>query len=172
MAEHSLAQPAPTPATPREIIAERIDVETARLRERRPHLDRRIERATNLLVAHLSSPGAVIRVRVGAGDPRFLVASLNDRGAVYTVNPGSWACSCPDFHRNNSPCKHAICCFVLWRLAQCGRSYGAVNRREVVGCPICRNGIVHVGQAFVNRENGEIRERTLALPCKRCGGTG
>lgn len=171
MDRDSVAQPAPTLTTPQEALVEYIEQELSRLRQRRPQLDRRIERATNLLVVHLSSPGSVIRVRVGAGAPRFLVASLNDREAVYSVDPETWSCSCPDFHRNNFPCKHAICCYVLWRVAQYDRSCGAVSRRNP-GCRACRDGIVYVGQAFVNRETGEVRERTLALPCRSCKGAG
>jgi len=30
---------------------------------------------------------------------------------------------------------------------------------------------VYVRQEFVNRKTGEVKERKVAIPCKRCGGT-
>ncbi len=170
MAEHSLAQHTRTAPTTQEAIVECIEQELSRLRQRRPHLDRRIERATNLLVVHLSSPGSVIRVRVGAGGPRFLVASLSDRGAVYSVDPETWSCSCPAAHRYEGPCKHALSAYVLWRVAQPDRSHGTVVRRDPVGCPVCENGLVRRTESYVNATTGELKERTLSLPCRACGG--
>lgn len=166
----SVAQPAPTPTTPREAIVECIEQELSRLRQRRPHLDRRIERATNLLVVHLSSPSSVIRIRVGAGGPRFLVASLNDRGAVYSVDPETWSCSCPAAHRYKGPCKHVLSAYVLWRVAQPDRSHDTVVRQDSDGCPVCENGLVRRTENYVNTTTGELKERTLSLPCRACGG--
>lgn len=98
-------------------VAEAVERELDRLRAARPHLSARIERAGNILVAHLSCKGSgqrVIRVRVGAGgQARFLVHGSG--GAVYTVDPVGWQCSCPDAHRRGKGCKHALACWVLWR---------------------------------------------------------
>ncbi len=97
-------------------IAERIEQELDRLRAARPALAARIDRAGNILVTHLSCRRSnVIRVRVGADGPRFLVSSASSKGAVYVVDPASWACSCPDAHRHGRGCKHALACWALWR---------------------------------------------------------
>ena len=107
---------APTLAGERlETIAERVERELDRLRERRPHLAPRISRAENILVTHLSCRRQrVIRVRVGRDDrARFLVSG--SEGAVYVVDPASWSCTCPDHHRRGIVCKHSIACWALWR---------------------------------------------------------
>jgi hypothetical protein len=107
---------------PLEHIAERAEREISRLRDMRPALSARIDRAATILVMQLSSPrrAKAMRVRVGADGPRFLVASgsASSAGAVYVVDPHTWSCTCPDHHRRNgSACKHAIACYVLWRCA-------------------------------------------------------
>jgi hypothetical protein len=106
-----------------ERLAERAEEEISRLRQIRPALSSRIDRAATILVMHLSSPRSLktMRVRVGAGGPRFLVASgsTSSAGAVYVVDPHTWSCSCPDYHRRNGgACKHAIAAYVLWRCAR------------------------------------------------------
>lgn len=162
-----------TPTNPREAIAERIEEEIKRLREKRPHLEARIKRAEHIVTAHLASRPRmqIVRARLdAAGRCRFLVRSLTSSGAVYIVYPGDWSCSCPDFHRTSVGCKHALACWVLWRVAQPSRSASTVTRQEAVGCNVCWDGIVYIGQQFVNRKTGEVRKRTLALPCKSCGG--
>ncbi len=37
---------------------------------------------------------------------------------MYVVNPASWDCSCPDAHRRGKGCKHALACYVLWRVSR------------------------------------------------------
>jgi hypothetical protein len=106
-----------------ESIAERAEEEISRLRQIRPALSARTDRAASILVMHLSSPRSskTMRVRVGAGGPRFLVASgsASSAGAVYVVDPHTWSCTCPDYHRRNGgACKHAIAAYVLWRCAR------------------------------------------------------
>ncbi len=101
-------------------IAERIEQELDRLRRfadaARPALATRIDRAGDILVTHLSCRRSnVIRVRVGADGPRFLVSSASSGGAVYVVDPASWSCSCPDHHRRGAVCKHALACWALGR---------------------------------------------------------
>ncbi len=97
-------------------IAERIEQELDRLRAARPALAARIDRAGNILVTHLSCRRSnVIRVRVGADSPRFLVSSASSKGAVYVVDPANWSCSCPDHHRRGAVCKHALACWALGR---------------------------------------------------------
>jgi hypothetical protein len=142
----SLAQPA-QPSTPGSVL-ERIEEEIHRLREKRPYLDDIIDRATNILLTHLSCPRQrVIRVRVGLdGRPKFLVASLNERGATYVINPLLWACSCPAFHRRGRPCKHSLAAYVLWRAAQ------PVARKRT--CSSCA-GRFPVGQMIEVQEEHE-----------------
>src|SRR5215210_1098373 len=111
VANDSLAQPAPTPPTPRKEIAECIEVEIERLREKRPHLDAKIKRAEHIITAHLAGRPRtqIVRARLNsAGRCRFLVRSLTSSGAVYTVYPGAWSCSCPAYHRTSVICKHSI----------------------------------------------------------------
>ncbi len=110
-----IAQPARTTSTSLDEIADRIEEEIAHLRAKRPHLEDRIDRASHILLTHLSCPRQrVIRFRIGAnGRGSFLVNG--SRGAVYTVDPSSWTCSCPDHHRRDAICKHAISCWLLMR---------------------------------------------------------
>lgn len=162
MQDKSTASPAP-PSTPKEVLADRIEAELDRLRVARPHLEARIARATNILLLQLSSPprSRPIRCRIGAMGPRFLVASGTSRGAVYTVNPKVWACSCPDVHRTGKKgCKHALAAFVLWRLA-------AAKDRPCA----CIDGWVFVGHTeLVHEDTGEVVESFDRIPCRRCGG--
>jgi hypothetical protein len=113
---------------PLEHIAERAEREISRLRQLRPALSERIDRAATILVMQLSSPrrSKAMRVRIGTDGPRFLVASgsASSAGAVHVVDPHTWSCTCPDHHRRNgAACKHAIACYVLWRCA-CGEASG------------------------------------------------
>src|SRR4051794_22464119 len=106
------------PFTPLELLAERIEAEVVRLRERRPALTDRLDRATGIIVQHLARPRSrIIRVRVGttSGRCRYLVSSISSTGAVYVVDPGDWSCSCPDAHRRGKGCKHSLACYLLWQ---------------------------------------------------------
>ncbi len=136
-----IAQPA-HPSTP-EQLAERIEEVIAHLREKRPHLEDRIDRASNLLVVHLSCPSSrTIRVRIAAnGRGSFLVNGSG--GAVYVVNPSDWSCTCPDHHRRGAACKHALACYLLNRAAQ----PVGVRLRECDGCQ----------QTFARRDLVEVQ---------------
>jgi hypothetical protein len=99
-----------------EAIAVRIEQELARVRAARPALASRIARAEGIVVTHLSCKRKrVIRVRSNADGARFLVSG--SKGAVYVVNPGDWACTCPDHHRRGGGCKHALACWALAKAA-------------------------------------------------------
>ncbi len=109
---------APRPSTTLELRAQRIEREVARLKEARPELVGRIDRAVTILVVHLSSPprSRPLRCRVrGDGRSVLLVSSLSSTGAVYLVEPGTWQCSCPDFHRGSTGvCKRGLAGWILW----------------------------------------------------------
>lgn len=124
MSTESVAQPAPaTTPTPEAVNAllDRIEAEIERLKRARPGLEARITKASNILVAHLAGRPAmpIVRVRISkTGRPRFLFTSLTGNGAVYTVDPVSWSCSCPDHQRRDAACKHGLAAYVLARVAQ------------------------------------------------------
>jgi hypothetical protein len=143
----SLARPAPKPF-PSEVLLDRIELEIGRLQEKRPALDARIDRAANILVTHLACPRQrVIRVRLRGGHARFLVNGSG--GGVYVVDPLSWSCSCPDFHRADlGACKHSICCFILWRVSRLAR-----------GLQFCHS----CGEKFPSRELTEVQEAHESL---------
>jgi hypothetical protein len=143
-------------------IAEALEEEIARLKEFRPSLKERIDRASHLLVVHLSDPrSGTIRVRVGSdGRSRFVVRSLASAG-VYVVDPSdSWRCSCPDHHRRDAACKHAIACWCLKRAADRGA--------QGKGCALCVNGWVHLGEQLIDSRSGELVEATNVIRCRRC----
>ncbi len=146
----------------REALAEAVEREIGRLRELRPHLESRIDRASGILVVQLSSRprSRPMRVRVQGDKARFLVNSLSEAGAVYVVNPDDWSCSCPDFHRRDQPCKHSICCYVLKRVA----------RRPRKGCAACYGGWVYLGEEVLDPATVEIAEAINPVRCTRCSG--
>ncbi|PLS84277.1 MAG: hypothetical protein CYG60_18780 [Actinobacteria bacterium] len=142
-------------ASPEE-LAGRIQEEIDRLRVRRPALGERIGRAEHILVTHLACPRQrVIRVRVRQGRPRFLVNGSG--GAVYSVDPSDWSCSCPDFHRRDATCKHAIACYVLMRAS---RPAPKGLRCEACGDRFPRRVMVEVQQSLTYHE-GDL----LCTPC-------
>jgi SWIM zinc finger len=164
VAEHSVSPPA-VPSTPQELLAERVEAELDRLRVARPALADRLDRAAGILLLQLSSPPRLrpVRVRVGAAGARFLVSSVTARGCVYVVDPRSWSCSCPDWHRRDgtSPCKHGLAAFILWR---------AGRRQEEKGCERCYRGWVFLGEQVVDRDSGEVVEAYNPVPCRHCRG--
>ena len=117
MTKRSVAPPALN-TTPEQDMLDRIEEEIHRLRETRPALSDRIDRATHILVTHLACPRQrPIRVRVRDGRTRFLVTGSG--GAIYVVEPRSWSCTCPDYHRNGfGACKHGIACYLLYRASK------------------------------------------------------
>jgi hypothetical protein len=149
----------------REVLAERIEREVERIREARPHLSSRLDRASALLVAQLSLPPQTrpVRVRIGTDGrrPRFLVRSLTSGGVVYCVIPGTFECSCPDVHRRGQGrgCKHSLAVYILLRAAR-------TQRR---GCSACERGWVFVGEEILDPESGELVGAINPVRCTRCG---
>lgn len=96
-------------------IAERVEREFQRVEACRPGLASRLERAADIVAAHLACRRQrLIRVRVSGGTARFLISGSG--GAVYVVDPASWSCTCPDHHRRGAACKHALACWALARV--------------------------------------------------------
>jgi SWIM zinc finger len=147
----------------REAVAAAIEEELARLKELRPGLEARIDRASHLLVVHLSDLRVgTIRVRIDAkGRCRFLIRSLTS-GGIYVVDPAEagWSCSCPDYYRRNAPCKHLVAAWCLKRAADRG-----AQRK---GCAVCVDGWVYVGEDLVDAETGEVRTFHNPVRCRRC----
>ena len=147
----------------REDVAAAIEEEIARLKELRPGLEARIDRASHLLVVHLSDPrSGMIRVRIDAKRRcRFFVRSLTS-GGIYVVDPAEagWSCSCPDYHRRNAPCKHLVATWCLKRAADRGAQRG--------GCALCINGWVYVGEDLIGSETGEVSTFHNPVRCRRC----
>jgi len=93
-----------------------VEEALARLREARPHLESRLDRAATIVVVHLSSAARTrpIRCRIRKDGRRaYLVSSLTSGGAVYEVSPLDWSCSCPDYRRRGAACKHGIAAWIL-----------------------------------------------------------
>ena len=130
MTNRSLA-PTQAQPNPRDAVLDRIERELHRLRDQRPGLEDLLDRAANILVTHLSCPKSrTVRVRIAASGRRsFLVAGSH--GAVYSVDPSDWSCSCPDAHRRGKGCKHSLVAYVLHRAAK-----PAVRKRTCCGCDV------------------------------------
>ena len=161
MSESSLVDPARR-STHTELLASRVEAELDRLRTARPALSERIDRAASILVMHLASPPRLrlVRCRIGASGARFLVSSATSGGVVYAVDPRSWGCTCPDFHRRNAACKHGICSWILYKIA-----------REASKCYVCDGrGWVHLGIEVTDETTGEVRKATHSVRGRRCGG--
>jgi hypothetical protein len=124
MQDQSTPQDASHASAARERLAEAIEWELEKLREARPALESRLDRASGLLVTQVSCPprSRPVRVRVHGEKAWFLVNSLASAGAVYSVDPANWRCSCPDFNRRNQACKHVLAAYVLKRVAQGARA--------------------------------------------------
>ena len=155
MIDPSVAHGRAHPLNPLDQVAARVEEEIALLREQRPGLGARLDRATNLLVVHLACPRQrVIRVRIRMnGHARFLVNG--SEGAVYIVDPETWSCSCPDYHRRDAICKHALASYLLWRAAQ-----PKARKRTCDGCQ----------ERFPRRALTEHRDEHLCRSCADAAG--
>jgi hypothetical protein len=143
------------------LLAERTEVEIARIRAARPALESRLDRAGTLLVTQLScsSPLRPIRARIAAdGTCQFLVGSTSSPRTTYSVVPGTFECSCPDARRRGKGCKHSLACFILERAA----------RTQQKGCGACNRGWVHRTVEVVNPATGEVAEAINTTRCTRC----
>ncbi len=90
-----------------------------RIKEARPSLASRVERAEHIIVTQMSGSNGSrpVRVRLHAdGTHRYFVRSGSKLQREYTINPLSWTCDCPDHAKRSAACKHVIACFALERL--------------------------------------------------------
>ncbi|MDP8950756.1 MAG: hypothetical protein M3N18_00665 [Actinomycetota bacterium] len=101
-----------------EKIAMKAEAELERLRQARPALASRIDKAEAIVCRQLGSLNGYrpIRVVVHPDDAHsYRVLSDGKLGRSYTVNPHDWSCDCPDHRRREAACKHALACWVLER---------------------------------------------------------
>ncbi len=163
MTQESVRAPARAITPAPDDLAARIEEEIARLREKRPHLSKRIDRAEGILVLHLAlKKHRPIRARVGEGRTRrFLVTG--SRGATYVVDPSDWSCSCPDHHRRDGAvCKHALSCYVLERASR------PRPAPELVPCTSCRKVLPASSLVEVTHEDESLTWFPGDRLCKAC----
>ena len=162
--ENARAPLRPDGASDQDRIAQAVEREIERIREARPHLSSRLDRASNLLLLQLASPPRLrpVKVRIGTDGrrQRFLVRSLTSGGVVYCVSR-TFQCSCPDAHRRDQGrgCKHSLAVYILWR----------VSRTQKRGCSACDRGWVFRGEEILDPETGEVVEAINPVRCTHCG---
>lgn len=156
MIDRSIPQ---APPASLDALTEKIEREIVRLKKWRPDLSDRVDRAANLLVTHLSCRRQrLIRVRVRRGRPRILVSG--SRGAVYVVDPETWNCTCPDFHRRNAQCKHALAAYALARAAR--------PTPKLPSCTSCEGRFPHAELIEVTHDDGSLTWFPGDLLCQTC----
>lgn len=102
-----------------EVRVQQVVEELERIKEARPSLASRVERAEHIICTQLSvSNGSrPVRVRLHAdGTHRYFVRSGSKLQREYTIDPMTWTCNCPDHAKRSAACKHVIACFTLERL--------------------------------------------------------
>jgi hypothetical protein len=102
-----------------ELRVNQIVEELDRIKEARPSLASRVERAEHIIVTQMSvSNGSrPVRVRLLAGGTHeYRVRSGSKLQREYVIDPMSWTCNCPDHAKRRAACKHVIACFALERL--------------------------------------------------------
>jgi hypothetical protein len=133
-----------------ELIAEAVENVLGRLKDARPRLGSRVDRAATYLTVQLSTSARTrpIKCRIRKGGRRvYLVSILTSGGVTYEVNPADWSCSCPDHLRHGPGCKHGLGC---WVLATANRplpkSRPAESPCEVCGAAFARERLIEVGE--------------------------
>jgi hypothetical protein len=159
------------PPLDKEQFADAVERVLARLREARPHLEGRIDRAATYLVVQLASPtrSRPIRCRIRKDGKRvYLVDSASSAGVVYEVDPGSWGCTCRDFFRRGAACKHSLSC---WTLASANTQLPKPEPSKK-GCGACLDGWVHKSEEVLDPETGEVTTYQDRVRCLRCAPVG
>lgn len=166
MTQGSIPEKAPASSpTSLDLLMDRIELELHRLRDKRPHLGDRIDRASTLLVTHFACPPRtrLIRVRLRNGHARFLVRGSG--GTVYSVDAKSWQCSCPDAHRRGRGCKHALAAYILRRAAQPAPT-------PAPRCDSCEHQFPRGELVEVQAEHGNLTYFPGDLLCSGCADRG
>ncbi len=91
-----------------------------RIKEARPSLASRVERAEHIITTQLSvSNGSrPVRVRLHAdGTHQYMVRSGSKLRREYVIDPLTWTCTCPDHEKRREACKHVIACFTLEKVS-------------------------------------------------------
>lgn len=99
-------------------VVGRVEVELERLKEKRPALRSRVERAEHIIVIQLSVSNGLrpIRVRLkSCGGHVYEVRSGSKLRRCYEVDPNARSCTCPDYSKRGAVCKHGIACYALGR---------------------------------------------------------
>jgi hypothetical protein len=94
--------------------------ELERIKEARPSLASRVERAEHIITTQLSvSNGSrPVRVRLLAGGAHeYRVRSGSKLRREYVIDPMTWTCNCPDHAKRSAACKHVIACFTLEKVS-------------------------------------------------------
>jgi len=87
-----------------------------RIKAKRPALASRVERAEHILTVQLSVANGMrpIRIRRHAdGSHHYIVKAGSKLQKIYTVEPLTFRCDCPDATNRNTACKHGIAAYVL-----------------------------------------------------------
>jgi hypothetical protein len=103
-----------------EVRVQQVVEELERIKEARPSLASRVERAEHIICTQLSvSNGSrPVRVRLLAGGThRYFVRSGSKLQREYIIDPLSWTCTCPDHEKRREACKHVIACFTLEKVS-------------------------------------------------------
>ncbi len=103
-----------------EVRVQQVVEEMERIKEARPSLASRVERAEHIICTQLSvSNGSrPVRVRLHAdGTHRYWVRSGSKLQREYTIDPMTWTCNCPDHAKRGAACKHVIACFTLEKVS-------------------------------------------------------
>lgn len=103
-----------------EVRITQVVEELDRIKEARPSLASRVERAEHIIVTQMSvSNGSrPVRVRLHAdGTHRYFVRSGSKLRREYVIDPMTWTCNCPDHSKRSAACKHVIACFTLEKVS-------------------------------------------------------
>lgn len=103
-----------------DVRVNQIVEELERIKEARPSLASRVERAEHIICVQMSvSNGSrPVRVRLHAdGTHEYRVRSGSTHQREYIIDPMTWRCDCPDHSKRNAACKHVIACFTLEKVS-------------------------------------------------------
>jgi uncharacterized Zn finger protein len=103
-----------------EVRVQQVVEELERIKEARPSLASRVERAEHIIVTQMSvgNGSRPVRVRLLAGGAhKYFVRSGSKLQREYVIDPMTWTCNCPDHAKRSAACKHVIACFTLEKVS-------------------------------------------------------